>query len=77
MRHENIAFVLPAGCWLGGNKSYGSNGCFKPLDRFEISTEKKNLAFQGKELISSKICTDNRILERVNKFTYLGYTLPP
>jgi hypothetical protein len=42
----------------------------------EISTEKtKILAFQGKEPIPRKICIDNRMLERVNKFTYLGCTM--
>jgi len=34
----------------------------------------KILAFQGKELISNKLYTDNRILEKVNKFTYHDYT---
>jgi hypothetical protein len=42
----------------------------------KMSTEKaKILAFQGKEPIPSRVCVDNRILERVNKFTYLDYTL--
>jgi len=42
----------------------------------EISTQMtKILAIQGKELISNKTYRDNRILEKVNKFTYLGYTL--
>jgi hypothetical protein len=42
----------------------------------EISMERTKIpAFQGKESIPSKICINNRILERVNKFTCLGYTL--
>jgi len=42
----------------------------------EISTQNtKLLSFPGKEPIPSKICTDNRKLERINKFTYLDYTL--
>jgi len=42
----------------------------------EISVEKAEiLAFQGKEPIPCEICLANRIQERVNKFTYLGYTL--
>jgi hypothetical protein len=40
-----------------------------------IPTERtKILFFQGKEPIPSKIYIDTRILERVNKFIYLGYT---
>jgi hypothetical protein len=42
----------------------------------EISTEKtKIMAFCGKEPVPSKICLNNKILERVNKFNYLGYKL--
>jgi hypothetical protein len=40
----------------------------------EISTEKtKIMAFCGKEPVPSKICLNNKILERVNEFKYLGY----
>jgi hypothetical protein len=42
----------------------------------EISTAKtKIMAFCGKETVSSKICLNNKILERVNEFKYLGYKL--
>jgi len=42
----------------------------------EISTKKtKILGFQEKEPKPSKLRIDRRIPERVNKFTYLGYTL--
>jgi hypothetical protein len=42
----------------------------------KISTEKTEIvAFLGKKPILSKICTDNRIVERATKFTYLGYIL--
>ena len=42
----------------------------------EISTEKsKIMAFCGKDPVPSKICLDNKILERVNQFSYLGYRL--
>jgi hypothetical protein len=42
----------------------------------EISTEKtKIMAFCGKEPVPSKICLNNKILERVNEFNYLGYKL--
>jgi hypothetical protein len=37
--------------------------------------ETKILALQGKESIPNKVYVHNRILEKVNKFTYLGYTL--
>jgi hypothetical protein len=41
----------------------------------EMSTEKtKILVFQGKELMLSKVFIGN-IIQRVSKFTYLGYTL--
>jgi hypothetical protein len=33
------------------------------------------MAFCGKEPVPSKICLNNKILERVNKFNYLGYKL--
>ena len=35
----------------------------------------KVMAFCGKYPVQSKICIDNKILERVNEFTYLGYKL--
>jgi hypothetical protein len=42
----------------------------------EISTEKtKIMAFCGKEPVPSKIRLNNKILERVNEFKYLGYKL--
>jgi hypothetical protein len=42
----------------------------------EISTEKtKIMAFCGKEPVPSKICLNNKILERANEFNYLGYKL--
>lgn len=42
----------------------------------EISTDKtKIMAFCGKYPIQSKICLDNKILERCNSFPYLGYNL--
>lgn len=42
----------------------------------EISTSKtKIMAFQGKLPVRSKICIENVILEQVNTFKYLGYTL--
>jgi hypothetical protein len=42
----------------------------------EISTEKtKIMAFCGKEPVPSIICLNNKILERVNEFKYLGYKL--
>lgn len=41
-----------------------------------ISTTKtKVMAFHGKEPIRSKICINDKILERVNEFTYLGFQL--
>jgi len=41
-----------------------------------VRTEKEEiLAFQGKEPILSKVCKDNKILEKVCKFPYLHYTL--
>jgi hypothetical protein len=42
----------------------------------EISTEMTKIpAFRGKEPVPSKICLNNKILERVNEFKYLGYKL--
>ncbi|KAJ4433821.1 hypothetical protein ANN_16133 [Periplaneta americana] len=42
----------------------------------EISTDKtKIMAFCGKYPIQSKICLDNKILERCNSFPYLGYNI--
>jgi hypothetical protein len=42
----------------------------------EISKEKTIImAFCGKEPIPSKICLNNKILERVYEFNYLGYKL--
>jgi hypothetical protein len=42
----------------------------------EISTEKtKIMAFCGEEPVPSNICLNNKILERVNEFNYLGYKL--
>jgi hypothetical protein len=42
----------------------------------EISTEKTKItAFCGTEPVPSKICLNNKILERVNEFKYLGYKL--
>ena len=42
----------------------------------EISTEKsKIMAFCGKEPVPSKVCLDDKILERVNQFSYLHYRL--
>jgi hypothetical protein len=42
----------------------------------KVSTEKtKILACQGKEPMPSKICMYNRMLERVNLLSYIGYTL--
>jgi hypothetical protein len=41
----------------------------------EISIQKsKVMAFQGKEPVLSKICLNNKMIERMN-FTYLGYKL--
>jgi hypothetical protein len=43
----------------------------------EISTEKsKTMAFRGKETVPSKICL-NKLIERTNNFTYLGYGIIP
>jgi hypothetical protein len=40
----------------------------------EISTTKtETMAYQGKEPIRSKICTENTISEQVNNFNYLVY----
>jgi hypothetical protein len=33
------------------------------------------MAFCGKEPVPSKICLNNKILERVNEFNYLGHKL--
>jgi hypothetical protein len=33
------------------------------------------MAFCGKETVPSKFCLNNKILERVNEFNYLGYKL--
>jgi hypothetical protein len=42
----------------------------------EISIAKlKVMAFQGKEPLLSKICLNNKMTERMNNFTYLGYKL--
>ena len=42
----------------------------------EISTEKtKIMAFCGKYPVPSKICVNNKLLERLNIITYLGYKL--
>jgi len=43
-----------------------------------ISTERveRNSRSSRKEATPSKICAENRILERVSNFTYLGYTVP-
>jgi hypothetical protein len=41
----------------------------------EISTEKTKIIFCGKEPVPSKICLNNKILERVNEFNYLCYKL--
>ena len=42
----------------------------------EISTEKsKIIAFCGKDPVPSKICLNDKILERVNQLSYLGYRL--
>jgi hypothetical protein len=42
----------------------------------EICTEKtKIMAFCGKEPVPSNICLNNKILERLNEFNYLGYKL--
>lgn len=44
----------------------------------EINIEKsKIMSFCGKFPVPSKICLNNKIIERVNTFTYLGYTLSP
>ncbi|KAJ4435598.1 hypothetical protein ANN_18214 [Periplaneta americana] len=44
----------------------------------EINIEKsKIMSFCGKFPVPSKICLNNEIIERVNAFTYLGYTLSP
>jgi hypothetical protein len=43
--------------------------------RNQEKTKDKNLTFQEKELIPTKVYVGNRMLERVNKSTYLGYTL--
>jgi hypothetical protein len=43
----------------------------------EISTEKtKIMAYCGKEPVPIKICLNNKILQRVNEFNYLGCKLP-
>jgi hypothetical protein len=42
----------------------------------EISTEKpKVMAFKGRTPIGSKICLNNKILEQVTKFKYLGHNI--
>jgi hypothetical protein len=42
----------------------------------ETSTEKiKIMPFCGKEPVPSKICLNNKILERLNEINYLGYGL--
>jgi hypothetical protein len=42
----------------------------------EISIEKlKVMVFCGKEPVPSKICLNNKMIERTNDFTYLGYKL--
>jgi hypothetical protein len=42
----------------------------------EITTAQTGIvAFQVKEPIPNEVCTDNRILERVNKFIYFSYSL--
>jgi hypothetical protein len=43
----------------------------------EISIEKsKVMVFCEKELVPSKICLNNKMIERTNDFTYLGDKLP-
>lgn len=42
----------------------------------EISTDKsKVMAFLGKEPVRSKICINNKIIEQVKNFSYLGYQI--
>jgi hypothetical protein len=42
----------------------------------ELSIQKsKVMAFCGKEPVPSKICLNNKMIERTNDFTYLGYKL--
>jgi hypothetical protein len=42
----------------------------------EINIEKtKVMAFKGREPVRSKICINNKTLEQVNAFNYLGYFL--
>jgi hypothetical protein len=42
----------------------------------EISTEKsKVMAFKDRTPIGSEICLNNKILEQVNKFKYLGHSV--
>jgi hypothetical protein len=42
----------------------------------EINTENtKVMAFKGRKPVRSKICINNKILEQVNTFNYLGYYL--
>jgi hypothetical protein len=42
----------------------------------EISHEKTEVpAFGGKELVPSKICLNNKLLQSVNSFSCLGYSL--
>jgi hypothetical protein len=43
----------------------------------EISIQKsKVMAFCVKEPVPSKICLNNKMVERTNDFTYLGHKLP-
>jgi hypothetical protein len=42
----------------------------------EINIQKtKVMAFKGQEPVRSKVCINNKILEQVNTFNYLGYYL--
>jgi hypothetical protein len=42
----------------------------------EISVKKlKVMAFWGKEPVPSKICLNNKMIQRTKNFTYLGYKL--
>jgi hypothetical protein len=42
----------------------------------EISIDKsKVMAFRGKEPVQSKICLNNKMTERTNRFNYLDYKL--
>jgi hypothetical protein len=49
---------------------------FAKIYDIEMSHEKgKVFSFRGKYPVTRKICLNNKLLERVNSFSYLGYSL--